>query len=134
MWFLPVFSTHVQEQEGKDGKLLSSVSSRIDRISFELDHCLFDHLCPLLIIRLLPLRVFDDLGSSVVYGHVLNQATTRGFEGRGFITRSPISIGDLLLERAFNEHEFEEVRKLATELCGRIHPKVSYLLKSLTKQ
>ncbi|KAK9127778.1 hypothetical protein Syun_016575 [Stephania yunnanensis] len=57
-----------------------------------------------------------------------------GFEGRGFIARSPISIGDLLLERAFNEHEFEEVRKLAAELCGRIHPKVSYLLKSLTKQ
>ncbi|KAK9141899.1 hypothetical protein Syun_011299 [Stephania yunnanensis] len=114
--------SHVQEQEGKDGKL--SVSSRIDRISSELDHCLFDHLCPLLIIRVLPLRVFNDLGSSVVYGHVLNQATTRGFEGKGFIARSPISIGDLLLERAFNEHEFEEVRKLAAELCGRIHPKV----------
>nr|GMC79393.1 uncharacterized protein LOC109150918 isoform X1 [Ipomoea batatas] len=30
----------------------------------------------------------------------------------------------LLVIRALNEFEFEDVRKLAAELCGRIHPKV----------
>ncbi|KAK9150786.1 hypothetical protein Syun_009095 [Stephania yunnanensis] len=41
----------------------------------------------------------------------------------------------LITHRAFNEHEFEEVRKLAAELCGRIHPKMgkplSYVMAEL---
>lgn len=44
----------------------------------ELQHSLFDRLCPLLIIRLLPLRVFDDLKSSLVYGELLEEHMMHG--------------------------------------------------------
>ncbi|THF97883.1 hypothetical protein TEA_017596 [Camellia sinensis var. sinensis] len=39
----------------------------------KLEHSLFDRLCPLLIIRLLPLRVFNDLNSSLIYGELCKQ-------------------------------------------------------------
>lgn len=39
---------------------------------------LFERLCPLLVIRLLPLRIFDDLNLSIMYGQLLNELTTNG--------------------------------------------------------
>ncbi|CAL5362891.1 unnamed protein product [Camellia sinensis] len=69
----------------------------------KLEHSLFDRLCPLLIIRLLPIRVFNDLNSSLIYGELCKQV-------------------------AFNKFEFEDVRKLSAELCGRIHPQVLFPL------
>lgn len=42
------------------------------------EHCLFTRLCPLLVIRLLPLRVFDDLKSPLVYGEIPHNSTVRG--------------------------------------------------------
>lgn len=39
---------------------------------------LFIRLCPLLIIRLLPLKVFDDLNAPLVYGKNLNNSETQG--------------------------------------------------------
>ena len=39
---------------------------------------LFIRLCPLLIIRLLPLKVFDDLNAPLVYGKSLNNSETQG--------------------------------------------------------
>lgn len=39
---------------------------------------LFERLCPLLIVRLLPLRVFNDLNSSVVYGQIRNAPFMHG--------------------------------------------------------
>jgi hypothetical protein len=33
-------------------------------------------------------------------------------------------IATFILERAFSKFEFEEVRKLSAELCGRLHPQV----------
>lgn len=79
---------------------------------------LFEHLCPLLIIRMLPLSVFNDLNSSVMYGQLINQdhgdVNIFGHD----------SVASLLFKRAFDKFEFEDVRKLAAELCGRIHPQV----------
>lgn len=88
----------------------------------ELQHSLFDRLCPLLIIRLLPLRVFDDLKSSLVYGEFLEEHMMHDY--RYFNSRDKECVAALLLNRAFNKFEFEDVRKLAAELCGRIHPHV----------
>ncbi|KAL3533812.1 hypothetical protein ACH5RR_007333 [Cinchona calisaya] len=83
---------------------------------------LFSHLCPLLVIRLLPLRVFDNLTSPLIYGE--------HFKENAMYDTGPLTVDDtecigaLLITRAFNKFEFEDVRKLAAELCGRIHPHV----------
>lgn len=75
------------------GKLfISSTSCRIDQNqllksenetftrddSLSLEGSLFNRLCPLLIIRLLPLEVFNDLDSSVMYGQLLNEDILHG--------------------------------------------------------
>ncbi|KAL7197382.1 hypothetical protein ACSBR2_020006 [Camellia fascicularis] len=88
----------------------------------KLEHSLFDRLCPLLIIRLLPLRVFNDLNSSLIYGELCKQDT--GY----FDINDAESVAGILLNRAFNKFEFEDVRKLSAELCGRIHPQVLFPL------
>ncbi|KAI7990306.1 hypothetical protein LOK49_LG12G02906 [Camellia lanceoleosa] len=88
----------------------------------KLEHSLFDCLCPLLIIRLLPLRVFNDLNSSLIYGELCKQDT--GY----FDINDAESVAGILLNRAFNKFEFEDVRKLSAELCGRIHPQVLFPL------
>ncbi|KAJ9543843.1 hypothetical protein OSB04_023550 [Centaurea solstitialis] len=103
---------HTEAQTEIDESFLSELDD------VKLQHSLFDRLCPLLIIRLLPLRVFNDLKSSVVYGDLLSQNNNKND------TSGSQCIADLLLKRAFNKLEFEDVRKLSAELCGRIHPKV----------
>lgn len=50
--------------------------SSVDKIKSE--KSLFDHLCPLLILRLLPQRVFDDIDSSTVYGKFLSGDSVNG--------------------------------------------------------
>lgn len=94
------------------------------------EHSLFSHLCPLLIIRLLPLRVFDDLSSPLVYGErqrkcVVDEKGYFNFEGTECVV-------ELLINRALSKSEFEDVRKLAAELCGRIHPDV--LIPTMSSQ
>ncbi|GMP97067.1 hypothetical protein CsSME_00045462 [Camellia sinensis var. sinensis] len=88
----------------------------------KLEHSLFDRLCPLLIIRLLPLRVFNNLNSSLIYGELCKQDT--GY----FDINDAESVAGILLNRAFNKFEFEDVQKLSAELCGRIHPQVLFPL------
>ncbi|KAG9130042.1 hypothetical protein Leryth_012807 [Lithospermum erythrorhizon] len=101
------------------------------------DIALFSSLCPLLIIRLLPLRVFDDLNSPAMYGQLLTRKTTFdiGYLGND----GPQSVAALLLNKMLNNSEFEDVRKLAAELCGRIHPNIlvpiiSHKLKDATNE
>ncbi|CAH9062850.1 unnamed protein product [Cuscuta europaea] len=83
---------------------------------------IFSRLCPLLVIRLLPLSAFDNLGSSLMYGELPNKLPTSDVGGFGMHPDQCITA--LLIHRAFNKSEFEDVRKLSAELCGRIHPKV----------
>ncbi|KAK6244141.1 hypothetical protein QUC31_010550 [Theobroma cacao] len=90
--------------------------------SMKMQQSLFERLCPLLIIRLLPVRVFNDLNSSVMYGRLHNQGIMHEYSDVSSI--DDISIATFLLNRAFSKFEFEDVRKLAAELCGRIHPEV----------
>ncbi|XP_070052827.1 uncharacterized protein [Nicotiana tomentosiformis] len=94
---------------------------------------LFNRLCPLLIVRLLPLRVFDDLNSYAFYDELPTKLATHDDECLG--TQSTECVAGLLINRALSNSEFEDVRRLAAELCGRIHPKVlipimSYQLKN----
>ncbi|KAF5938251.1 hypothetical protein HYC85_025757 [Camellia sinensis] len=77
----------------------------------KLEHSLFDRLCPLLIVRLLPLRVFNDLNSSLIYGELCKQ----GY----FDINDAESVAGILLNRC---------SKLSAELCGRIHPQVLFPL------
>ncbi|KAI3667410.1 hypothetical protein L6452_42467 [Arctium lappa] len=109
---------HTESQTEIDESLLCELDRSYTENDLKLQHSLFDRLCPLLIIRLLPLRVFNDLKSSVVYGDLLSQNNNKNE-----ISKSQC-IADLLLKRAFNKLEFEDVRKLSAELCGRIHPNV----------
>ncbi|KAH7557293.1 hypothetical protein JRO89_XS11G0106900 [Xanthoceras sorbifolium] len=92
--------------------------------SVKMQQYLFEHLCPLLIIKLLPLRVFDDLSSSIIYGRLLNAITAHGYGNINIIDHNCVAA--LLLNRAFSKFELEDVRKLAAELCGRIHPQVLF--------
>ncbi|KAI3471664.1 hypothetical protein Pfo_028314 [Paulownia fortunei] len=105
------------------------------------EHCLFSRLCPLLVIRLLPLRVFDDLNSPLVYGEFPRiQICMVCFllliclviEDGHFSIEGTECIAALMINRALSKSEFEDVRKLAAELCGRIHPKV--LIQILSSQ
>ncbi|KAI4348718.1 hypothetical protein L6164_009405 [Bauhinia variegata] len=115
---------HVRGQKEIDENLLSRWESRTYSSDefVEMQQSLFEHLCPLLIVKILPLKVFDDLNSSVMYGHL----------GQDLMLGNPdIEIGYeciavLLLNRAFSKFEFEDVRKLSAELCGRLHPQVLF--------
>ncbi|KAJ8528546.1 hypothetical protein K7X08_022238 [Anisodus acutangulus] len=96
---------------------------------------LFNRLCPLLVVRLLPLQVFGDLNSRALYDELPTKLATYDDECLG--TQSTECVAGLLINRALSKFEFEDVRKLAAELCGRIHPKVlipimSYQLKNAT--
>ncbi|KAL5540486.1 hypothetical protein UlMin_043080 [Ulmus minor] len=100
------------------GQMDMNESSFSSNDSACMQQLLFEHLCPLLIIRMLPLSVFNDLNSSIMYGQLIN----RGHSDIEIFSHD--CIASLLFKRAFYRFEFENVRKLAAELCGRIHPQV----------
>ncbi|KAL4587515.1 hypothetical protein LXL04_000386 [Taraxacum kok-saghyz] len=106
---------HTESQTEIDESFLSELNLSSTENNTKLQNSFFNRLCPLLIIRLLPLRVFNTLNSSLVYGHL----------NKNDISDSQC-IASLLLKRAFNKLEFEDVRKLSAELCGRLHPNVLF--------
>ncbi|KAL3637259.1 hypothetical protein CASFOL_019558 [Castilleja foliolosa] len=112
---------YVREQKEID-ELFSKGKGLIDSNSESLgrEQRLFTRLCPLLVIRLLPLRVFDDLDSHIVYGEFFRNSVHDIY----LSTEGSECIAALMINRALSKSEFEDVRKLAAELCGRIHPKV----------
>uniref|UniRef100_A0A6N2JZZ3 Uncharacterized protein n=1 Tax=Salix viminalis TaxID=40686 RepID=A0A6N2JZZ3_SALVM len=122
--FHPVLLQMKGQKEIDEG-FLSLWESRMstDEDSVKVQESLFERLCPLLIIRILPLRVFNDLNSSVLYGQLPSQSIAHVSEC-GDVTITDECLAALLLKRAFDKYEFEDVRKLAAELCGRIHPQV----------
>ncbi|KAK6945314.1 hypothetical protein RJ641_026416, partial [Dillenia turbinata] len=93
-------------------------------VSTQMQQALFDRLCPLLILRMLPLRVFSDLKSSVMYSQPLAKNAVLYNADINAIDQD--CVAGLLLHRALSKFEFEDVRKLAAELCGRIHPQVLF--------
>uniref|UniRef100_A0A5B6YYI7 Uncharacterized protein n=1 Tax=Davidia involucrata TaxID=16924 RepID=A0A5B6YYI7_DAVIN len=117
---------HTRGQKEIDESFFSRWENRTytsdDSVKFQ--HSLFDRLCPLLIIRLLPQSVFNDLNSSIMYGELLNQCVLH--DNGYFVIDDAECVAALLFNRALNKYEFEDVRKLAAELCGRIHPQVLF--------
>lgn len=107
-------------QENSELRNLSS--QKVD--AFYTQHSLFSRLCPLLVIRLLPLKVFDDFSSSSLYGKYSGEHLVPGTVDCSSFAGDAECICALLLNRALSNLEFEDVRKLAAELCGRIHPRV----------
>ncbi|KAK6124646.1 hypothetical protein DH2020_041610 [Rehmannia glutinosa] len=121
---------HMREQKEID-ECFSIWKGRTDTNieAMKREHCLFSRLCPLLVIRLLPLRVFDDLNSPIVYGECLRNSNVH--DGH-FSIKGTEYVAALMINRALSKSEFEDVRKLAAELCGRIHPEV--LIPNLSSQ
>lgn len=114
----------MHEQREVDKSLLA-LRDTINSPSYDeerMQKSLFERLSPLLIIKILPLRVFDDLNSSILYGQLLNQDNMHANAGTGIVDDGCVAA--LLLMRAFSKTEFEDVRKLAAELCGRLYPLV----------
>ncbi|KAJ4844132.1 hypothetical protein Tsubulata_045822 [Turnera subulata] len=101
--------------------------------SENMQHSLFKRLCPLLIVRLLPLRVFNDLNLSVMYDQLHINGITYESDGDINIVDHEC-VAAFLLKRAFSRSEFEDIRKLAAELCGRIHPQVLFPIVSFLLQ
>ncbi|GAB4851595.1 hypothetical protein Ancab_030997 [Ancistrocladus abbreviatus] len=114
---------NVKGQREMDKSSFAGVEAN-PHMSSDLVPTLFDRLCPLLIIKLLPLRVFDDLHSTIMYGQFLGQGIAQGFEY--FDISYYDCVAAFLFNRAFCQFEFDNVRKLAAELCGRIHPQVLF--------
>ncbi|KAB2636135.1 hypothetical protein D8674_026669 [Pyrus ussuriensis x Pyrus communis] len=115
---------HAKQRKEFDGNSFSGRECQTYKSddSENMQQTLFEHLCPLLIIRMLPMRVFNDLNSPIIYGQLFNQGN---FHDCGDInTINQDCVTALLLKRTFCEFEFNDVRKLAAELCGRIHPEV----------
>ncbi|KAK1427113.1 hypothetical protein QVD17_15796 [Tagetes erecta] len=105
---------HTESQTEFDETVVGELDISHTENDMKLQHSLFSRLCPLLLIRLLPLNVFNDQKSSLVYGDIPGQSY--------HIISDTQCIASLLLKRAFNKLEFEDVRKLSAELCGRLHP------------
>ncbi|XP_050367158.1 uncharacterized protein LOC126785487 [Argentina anserina] len=115
---------HVKRRKEMDDSSLSGLECQTynNDDSGKLQQTLFEHLCPLLVIKMLPLRVFNDLDSTVMYGRLSNQEIIHDCRDINAINQD--SVTALLLRRTFCQFEFNDVRKLAAELCGRIHPQV----------
>ncbi|KAK9986731.1 hypothetical protein SO802_031682 [Lithocarpus litseifolius] len=115
---------HMKGQDEIDESFLSRCEGRTSTNDdpVKMQQSLFERLCPLLIIRMLPLRIFDDLNLSAMYDKLLIQGIMHGC---GDINKHD-SVAAFLLNRAFHKFEFEDVQKLAAELCGRIHPQVLF--------
>ncbi|KAL8544389.1 hypothetical protein ACS0TY_004796 [Phlomoides rotata] len=107
-----IFSIDECSSEGK-GKM----DSNSEAIKHE--HCLFTRLCPLL-IRLLPLRVFDDL-NSLVYGEIQHKSAPHG------VVHSSIGGIECIVALMINRFTIDMKRiKMfgnSPELYGRIHHK-----------
>ncbi|KAK9941679.1 hypothetical protein M0R45_007376 [Rubus argutus] len=109
-------------------EMVESSFSRLECQTYKIDdsenmqQTLFEHLCPLLIIKMLPLRVFNDLDSTIIYDQLFNPGIVHDCRYINAIDQD--SVTALLLKRTFCEFEFNDVWKLAAELCGRIHPQV----------
>lgn len=113
--------SYVEGQKEVDESFFTERESQNKDISLNVQQSLFERLCPLLLIRMLPLEVFNDVNLSVMYGQLPNRAIMQETD-----IVDPTCVAALLLNRAFSKFEFDDVRKLAAELCGRIHPQVLY--------
>ncbi|XP_076905850.1 uncharacterized protein LOC143561739 isoform X2 [Bidens hawaiensis] len=111
---------HTESQTEFDETVMSELDISRTENDIKLQLSLFNRLCPLLLIRLLPLKVFNDQKSYLVYGDLSSQ------NNNILDTSDTRCVASLLLKRTFNKLEFEDVRKLSAELCGRLHPNVFF--------
>ncbi|XP_023637799.1 uncharacterized protein LOC17887274 isoform X2 [Capsella rubella] len=116
--------SHIKEQNKVNEIFICRSDTKISIDKTKSEKSLFDRLCPLLILRLLPQRVFDDIDSSTIYGKFLSGVSVNDYQDIKF--EDCQCIAAFILERAFSKFEFEEVQKLSAELCGRIHPQVLF--------
>lgn len=115
-----------QKQEEMNGSIDAAAKKKTCKNdeSDSMKYVLFDRLCPLLIIKMLPLRVFNDFNCMTMYGQTLKQCIASGTDSLDVCNHE--CVATFLFNRAFRQFEYEDVRKLAAELCGRIHPQILF--------
>lgn len=70
---------------GRVDESLLALRDTINSASYDAERMqksLFERLSPLLILKILPLRVFNDFNSSILYGQLLNQDSMHGTVSR----------------------------------------------------
>ncbi|KAJ7535726.1 hypothetical protein O6H91_12G043800 [Diphasiastrum complanatum] len=75
---------------------------------------LFQRLSPLLVLKVLPLRAYDDMQCQILYDSSMLDC----------VSTESTSIASILVNRMCALLEFEDVRKLSAELVGRLLPQV----------
>ncbi|CAM6127208.1 unnamed protein product [Calypogeia fissa] len=111
----PLVLEEMRNQSKLTQDLLSQLSAEDSKTSQEggdLGKELFQRLSPLLVLRVLPLDAFNDRTSKELYGDGAPD------------TVAAECITSLLLDRVCGGFEFEDVRKVASELTGRLLPNI----------
>ncbi|CAM6037629.1 unnamed protein product [Sphagnum compactum] len=114
----PLICQHMQEQP----MLTREVIHKLSKDEDALGRMLFQRLSPMLALRILSLQAFDQLDFLDLYGNLRDNNNAE---------RGPC-IATLLLERMCDCYEFDDVRKVASELTGRLLPTV--MLPLMTAQ
>jgi hypothetical protein len=94
--------------------LTQEVIQKLSKDEDALGRMLFQRLSPMLALRILSLQAFDRLDFLDLYGNL---------RGNNNAERGPC-IATLLSERMCDRYEFDDVRKVASELTGRLLPTV----------
>ncbi|KAL3689061.1 hypothetical protein R1sor_015370 [Riccia sorocarpa] len=123
----PLLLKKFQEQSRFTETFISEVTGA-DREAV-VSNTLFERLSPLLVLRVLPLSAFDNASCKELYG--LSASMSEGNSGR-LNTEGADCIAYHLLNRACGPFEFEDVRKVAAEISGRLIPEI--LLPLVTAQ
>ncbi|KAG6556390.1 hypothetical protein Mapa_002333 [Marchantia paleacea] len=113
----PLLLKKLQHQSQLTEAFISKVSE--DNSGSMANH-LFERLSPLLVLRVLPLSAFNDISCKELYGGL-----TSVLAGSGTLDSNMAEcVTDHLLNRACGGFEFEDVRKVASEITGRLVPEI----------
>ncbi|KAL2631187.1 hypothetical protein R1flu_015873 [Riccia fluitans] len=85
---------------------------------------LFERLSPLLVLKVLPLRAFSNAACKDLYGGLASRMGGSIDLNGGLDTDGTDCIAYHLLNRACGTFEFEDVRKVAAEIAGRLVPEM----------
>ncbi|KAG0590274.1 hypothetical protein KC19_1G086500 [Ceratodon purpureus] len=110
----PRIYQRMRDQPIINEEVLTNVSENEDALA----ELLFQRLSPMLVLRILPLKAFNYPSTKELYGSLLDDSTSGESEDQDRVS----TITGLLLERMSNVWELDDVRKIASELTGRLLP------------
>ncbi|BBN09380.1 hypothetical protein MPTK1_4g19310 [Marchantia polymorpha subsp. ruderalis] len=118
----PLLLKKLQQQS----QLTEAVTSKVgEDNSWSMANHLFERLSPLLVLRVLPLSAFNDISCKELYGGLTSVLVdVRNAGCRPLHSNTAECITDHLLNRACGGSEFEDVRRVASEITGRLVPDI----------